>query len=293
MKKFLIVYFSGTQGTRRVAQAFYNQAKENHIEVDIAALDISPSNRENRYSHERLKGVDFLLLLFPVYALDAPKPVYDWLDALASVETRPKRAAVVSVSGGGEMWPNTGCRCGSIQMLEQLGVCVSYEHMLIMPSNAILRVDDHTAMHVLNVMPTKVAAIMRDLLQGVTRLTHSRRSPIKKRLSQFERDEAATFATKLHCSNKCNGCGWCASQCPTGNITILNKKPNFSNVCTICLRCIYGCPQQALSSKYFFVFREGYSLESLEARLQGVTLQPIKALAKGLAWLGVKKYLNE
>lgn len=52
-------------------------------------------------------------------------------------------------------------------------------------------------------------------------------------------------ATKWHATRACNGCGLCARQCPNGNITMTNGRPQWGNNCTYCLRCYHGCRQHA------------------------------------------------
>ncbi|WP_372520470.1 EFR1 family ferrodoxin [Candidatus Ruminimicrobiellum ovillum] len=49
-------------------------------------------------------------------------------------------------------------------------------------------------------------------------------------------------------TKKCNGCGTCATLCPTENIEIKDI-PQFKDKCIFCLRCASYCPQQALSNK--------------------------------------------
>jgi hypothetical protein len=44
----------------------------------------------------------------------------------------------------------------------------------------------------------------------------------------------------------------------------------------------------------FILIKEGYDFKAVEKRMQNVTnLESIDVLAKGLLWIGVKKYLKE
>jgi NAD-dependent dihydropyrimidine dehydrogenase PreA subunit len=43
---------------------------------------------------------------------------------------------------------------------------------------------------------------------------------------------------------RCIRCGWCARECPVGNLT-LQPDPVLGTHCIRCYRCVTGCPQQA------------------------------------------------
>ncbi|MDE5930145.1 MAG: 4Fe-4S binding protein [Muribaculaceae bacterium] len=46
---------------------------------------------------------------------------------------------------------------------------------------------------------------------------------------------------------KCNDCGTCAAQCPTGAIDASDPKKTDAKLCIACCRCINVCPQDARS----------------------------------------------
>ncbi len=54
------------------------------------------------------------------------------------------------------------------------------------------------------------------------------------------------FGVKYSASDQCTGCGLCAQKCPSKNIVINNKKPEFHKQCIFCMRCINICPNQAI-----------------------------------------------
>ncbi len=47
----------------------------------------------------------------------------------------------------------------------------------------------------------------------------------------------------------CAGCGTCARVCPTGNISITDKKPVWRHACEYCLACYSWCPNGAIAWK--------------------------------------------
>jgi hypothetical protein len=50
-----------------------------------------------------------LIILYPVYAFNAPRPVYDFISSLPM--SNKAQAAVISVSGGGEVSPTGHAGC--------------------------------------------------------------------------------------------------------------------------------------------------------------------------------------
>jgi ferredoxin len=66
-------------------------------------------------------------------------------------------------------------------------------------------------------------------------------------------------------SDKCIGCGQCASICPRGNITVENGKARIGTNCTQCLGCLQFCPQNAISIGSISEKREHYHNPNVQA----------------------------
>lgn len=283
-----LTYFSGTGGTRRVAEAFERELLKRELAVSMNDL----TSHDGQESQTEERDTALYILIFPVYAFDAPMPVIHWIRDLGS-EMRGKKAAVISVSGGGEVWPNTGCRNRSCKELEAKGLSVIYDGMMCMPANMLMQVDDHLAMRLISVIPEKVNCMLDDILSGTVRRTHYRKGPLRKYLTKLENEGAYKFAQGLTVTDNCKSCGWCVKNCPTANIEIPGEgiKPQFLDRCTVCLRCIYGCPFHAIKTKTSVVFRSGFDLNALEQRMEGVALAPVASCCPGIMLKGVKKYL--
>ena len=286
IKTVKIAYFSGTGSTARVADAFENELNRRGLPVTKSEI-----RGGNLYSDEK---EDLLILLFAVHAFNAPRIVYQWIDSLSGAKKIP--VAVISVSGGGEITPNTACRLSSIRRLEKKNYRVVYEKMMVMPSNWVMRTDDGLAIRLLDVLPSKVECIVDDLLEGVVCRTRPKLiDRVFSRIWEMEKTGARFFGRNLRVNAKCNSCGWCAKNCSANNITMLDNKPAFGEKCILFLKCIYGCPKQAIEAGTFkfIVLKEGYDLKALEKRMQGIHPAPVEDLAKGYIWKGVKKYLLE
>jgi ferredoxin/flavodoxin len=288
MKSFLVAYFSGTGGTEKIALAFERELKSRGIEARTISLDYGEVKGNREGIGEMINLCDCLVLAFPVHAFDAPKPVYDWINTIGH---SGKKAVVVSVSGGGEGWPNIGVRENVCGRLRDRGFDVIYEKMMIMPSNWLVRTGEYAAMWLLKVMPEKVGMIIDDVLSGKKRLSAKKKSGFQRLLSGLEKDGARSFGKQIKIGSSCNSCGWCSRKCPVENIGMDGGKPVFKDDCIMCFRCIYGCPQHAMSSGNFMVLKSGYDLDGLERKMLDTVLPPVDRCVRGLLWLNLKKYI--
>ena len=283
-KRINIVYYSGTGGTERVAKCFESAFKNAGYDVKIGRLF---QNTELSHYKDAM-----LLLIFAVHACNAPEPIYNWIESIEPVNN--VSAAVISVSGGGEVIPNTACRLSSIKKLEKMGYKVIYEKMLLMPSNWIVATKKPLSKMLLAVLPKKVKEIIDDIENGTIRRTKPFLiDRLFSCIGEFEKLGARSFGQRIKVSEKCIGCGWCVKNCPSGNISLNSNKPKFGNRCHLCLNCIYGCPNKALEPGFgkFVVIREGYNLKDFE-NIHPLTEQvDIEKLTKGYLWCGVRKYL--
>ncbi len=279
-----LAYYSGTGGTELAAQSF-----QRHLETAGCVCTIEKITGGMRVDQS---DCDLLLLLFPVHAFNAPEAVYQWIDSLNTVKCT--RAAVISVSGAGDICPNTACRVSSIKRLTKKGYLVVYEKMIVMPSNWVVPAPNPLPYLLVRALPAAVERISCELLSGVCK--RSKPLWIDRFFSVMGRLETLGghyWGRRIKVMEHCTKCGWCASHCPAGNITMMNGRPMFGNQCHFCLKCIYGCPSKALQPGIFkfVMIQEGYCLRDIAENLPENLQVPVKDLKVGIFWLGVKKYL--
>jgi len=292
IKSVRLIYFSGTGGTKRIAEAFEKELKGRGLAVMVKNLGESLQEKKDAFSEQEMKEIDLNILVFPVYALDAPRLVYEWIESAGESGTG-REIAVFSVSGGGEMWPNKGCRNGCCKALEDKGFRVVYDKMMCMPANVLIDYNDHLVMRLIRVIPKKVTQIVDDLLKGKVNRTHFRKGFIMDWVSRSERENSGKFVQGFEITDECTSCGWCVRNCPMQNVAISepSSKPKFSDRCIICTRCIYGCPVHAIKTKGPLALKKGFDLEAVERRMEGLELEPLEKCCKGWLYKGVKDYL--
>ncbi len=286
-QKVKVAYFSGTGGTGYAAECFVRALGgrgARTIPVSIRTGDV--------YQND---GEDLLLLLFAVHAANAPVPVYAWLKSMQKAGTRVP-AAIFSVSGGGEISPNTACRQSSIRRLKKAGCPVLLDVMLVMPPNLFLQTEPALCGMILRKLPQKIERALDALANG----TH----PIKKpkiidralsRICEMEKLGCRLYAKTIRHTEACNGCGLCARECPGRNIIMVDKKPHFQARCLLCLRCIYRCPQKALKPGLarMAILSGGYDLAAMLRQAEDQLPCDLEKTAKGYLWKGVREYLLE
>jgi ferredoxin/flavodoxin len=59
------------------------------------------------------------------------------------------------------------------------------------------------------------------------------------------------------CDN-CNGCSICVKVCPSNNIVLENKRPQWLHQCEHCLACMHWCPKQAIQYRKGTLKRDRY-----------------------------------
>ncbi len=285
---FHIVYFSGTGGTKLSAHTLSDELLKKGVNARCSEIF--------RDDVPEILPEEEIILMYPVYAADAPIPVYEWIASLKKKEAG--KAAIISVSGGGEISPNTACRVKSIKRLKKKGYKVENDYMLCMPSNFIEPTDNETAVKLIQVLPKKCALIAEELVEN----KKNTKKPILidkilRPLFSAEKFGSKFFGKMLKADEKCNSCGLCALKCPCGNIEMIDGIPKFGWKCVICMRCVYSCPQTAIKSRMPIlkkaIFKQGFDLEIIQGQAENQPNQFNDDSPKGALWKGIRIYLED
>jgi len=293
LNKYRIVYFSGTGCTALAAQSLEKTLRERGCETGLTSIKTDGGGAVNSAdAGDGENSAGALVLLFPVYACTAPGPVMEWLANLGKADGLP--AAVISVSGGGEVSPNTAGRVSVVKALERKGYDVFCENFLVMPSNIAIATPEPLSVLLLQVLPDKVRALADDLLSG----GRKRKTPlffdrVFARIGKALRGYAKRWGRSTRVSADCDGCGLCAGSCSCGNITMSDSKPGFGNKCCMCLGCFYACPKGALTPKTAKSLNiKGFDLKAAAEKASVAERADAGQIRVGHVWAGVKSYLQ-
>ena len=108
-------------------------------------------------------------------------------------------------------------------------------------------------------------------------------------MCEAEKVGAHFFGKALYATDDCTACGWCARQCPGGNIRMADKIPEFGGKCVMCFRCVYGCPAGAIQARFLssLLNKQGFDMK----RYDTLDVAEDKKV-KSVAWVGVIRYLD-
>ena len=269
MKNIHIDYYTGTGGSKLVADLLAEKLKNNNFHVEVNCI-----YRDNITGIKKLE-TDYYILIFPVHSFNAPQPIYEWVEHLLGNQSK---TAVISVSGGGNVITNTACRCKTVKLLKKSNFNVVYEEMVRMPNNWMKAPNKKKYTHILSKLPNKIDTIAQ------TVIFEKRNKKIIywidyliSALGEAEKKGTCHFGNGIKVLDTCSGCGLCAKNCCSSNIQLENQfsidvqaRPKFGNRCDMCLGCVYNCPQKALQPTWgaFQVDKNGYDLSLMCQSLQ-------------------------
>lgn len=261
MQKCTLFYFSGSGNTKFVVENFALKLKE-HYSVELHEID-----KITRDFDSFNDDFDVVGIIYPVHALNAPAIFFDFIKH--HLPEGKKRKAFI-VKSPGDPFFQGGSSYQVRQALVKKDYTVFHESMIVMPANVFLRYPDNFITEICINATEKIASAVKEITAGTQR-KHKNSMMINCSTAVFSAMEqfgSFCFGKDLTVSDKCTNCGKCMIECPTRNIKEgCHNKPSFGLKCIICMRCIYGCPVDAISPRFmkFFKISKWYDLNKLSA----------------------------
>ncbi len=288
--KILILFFSGTGNTFWVAMELQKALAAMGADCRIHSLE-SPQIRSAESRNSMILSAEHIVLAFPVYGSDMPSNMKRVLAEMPLFDNKKNLSILCTqahFSGDANSFfirdlERKNCR---IIQSRQFDVCTNFnvgifpfryakppkqEKLEQIKQKAVLKIDEMAKGILDGKIVIEGRRIYQILLGGIQRTV-------------FRMTESGmTKAFKFY-PDKCIKCGFCARECPTGNISLIldeaSPRVQWGKNCLYCLRCYNFCPSLAI----FYGKDRGDAdlLQRYKGPLPGLSIRQIRGeISKG------------
>jgi len=249
---YSIKYFSPTGNVAHLAKKLQGHLGSGNC--DVSALEFIDPNQ--------LQKNDHLILIFPVHGFNTPRTVKRFVQNLP-----PDLYNFVSLIGVGctTSWMNDAVTYSIRKILIKKNYEVVVDEILAMPLTFIVAFPDELSAKLITESEERIEELQKSISEKKKSIPDVKiKSHLIKLVGKVEGAGGKLFGLELHANNDCTSCGICWSNCPERNIKQGKKgKPQFSYNCLMCMRCIYSCPEKAISPRFskFIPIKGGYSIK--------------------------------
>lgn len=258
-KSIGIFYFSGTGNTEIISYLLGNELQKNGATVEY--IRIEDVVKDGYYYN--IDDYDIVGIGYPVHAFNAPKIVYDFIKLMP----RAQNKYTFIFKSAGSDFINAGSTTMIKAKLSGRGYDVFNESLYLLSSNMFTRYPDELVKQLYNATLKRVKRVTEEILTSKMRRQKNGLllRAVSLVVSKGENIGARLFGKDLKVSKNCTHCNKCTKSCPMGNIRAEGFKIRFGWKCMACLRCIYNCPQRAISPTLngFAVFKDQYNVQQI------------------------------
>lgn len=248
---YTIAYYSPTGNTKLLAEDL-------HKELNGSLIDISKSSGNEVI----IKGM--LIIMFSIHAFSAPKKVIDF--ANNTNVSNVDNVGIIAV-GCTTSKINDGASYKLRKIFRKRSVETNLDEVIQMPLTLVMNVPLEKNVHIVDNARRQIKSIALNIVNQTTSLKKMKISAkMISSIGNVEKQAARLFGLELHASKKCTSCGICWNNCPAQNIVKSKKmKPKFKFHCTMCMKCIYECPEQAVKPliSRFIPIKGGYNIKTI------------------------------
>ncbi len=234
------IYLSGTGNTKHCITKLLNL-----LDSEARIIPI-----ENKESVQAIKDSEEIYLAYPTQFSNMPYMVRDFINTNHEI-WQGKRVFLLNTMGGFS-GDGTGC---AARVLKKYGAIIIGGVQIKMPDSVcdskLLKKTLEENKKITRDADIRIENIAKDILnndkypkEGLSFFAHVA-GLFGQRLWFY--NKTTGYSTKLKISNVCIGCGYCAMNCPVGNLKVVDGKAVSNDRCAMCYRCISACPQKAIT----------------------------------------------
>jgi ferredoxin len=212
--------------------------------------------------YDELNSTTHLIIMYPIHGFNPPRTVNRFVKNLP--EGLYEKVSLIAV-GCNNLWLNDAVSLKLRKLLERKQYEIVVDEILAMPLTFVMDFPEETKVKTIDEANSKIVEISEKILNSET---SKRAVKIKSKListiGKLESPAARLFGLELHAKKNCTSCSICWNNCPEYNIKQgKNNKPKFGFSCSMCMRCIYSCPEQAITPyiSKFLTIKNGYKIE--------------------------------
>ncbi|KNY29402.1 EFR1 family ferrodoxin [Pseudobacteroides cellulosolvens] len=244
MSRALVLYFSGTNNTKYIAEMFKKCFENRNIQTDV--YDILKYNEDNNIKY------DYLVAGSPIYIELYPKIFIDNIKGKIDKSTKIK-SIFFATQAAKSLTPSFNEVCNYFKNTE---VEITQTDFFRMPNNFYNFLFTKTPISqyetLRNNATEKVELIVDKFLSGdrnIMKVSNIRYYLTKITYILCSKFYIPAVARKVSINKeKCVKCRICEKNCPTNSLKIDNKPP-ISKGCTMCQKCMNNCPENAFIYK--------------------------------------------
>ena len=250
--KVLIIYFSGTGNTLKVAEKYASTFTELGHEAELVSIDGLPKNKALTDEFlTKLSNADLVGFGYPVHAFNAPSVMLKLAKFLPK-QPNAKRAFIFNTSGE-PLKLNNISSFKFARMLKRRRYLVFSEYHYCMPYNIIFRHTDTMAYKMWHTAEQLIPLDVKEIVEGTShKLQRVSCGGLIACVIRCEHWGVRLNGKQYKVKKECVHCQKCINVCPTHNITVKkNGQLKFGGDCLMCMRCAQLCPKDAIKTGWF------------------------------------------
>ncbi|ONI43118.1 hypothetical protein AN640_06695 [Candidatus Epulonipiscium fishelsonii] len=247
-----IIYLTASGNTEYLAKYLKGELSNQLAEVEIINL--------LKITRDMDLECDHMILMGSINAFRVSNRIIRFAKHINNI----KNISFIAV-GCNDYWINKAATKPLVDVANKKNIPIKLNRVVAMPVNLIHKMSEQQGKEVVETAQLAITQIASDILSNKADKINI---PIKSRLllgvGTMETYLAPLFGIDLKVNKNCVSCGICWKNCPMKNIVPSSEEiPKFKFKCSMCLGCIYKCPQKAIHPRLykFIPFKDGYNVK--------------------------------